>query len=209
LALATDEAMMDGSNPYSAPHSPLASSLSPRELLSARMAAQLLAAVGLGAVVVAAPLPINFAALILWAVLVGRWVKARARARGGQVWAVELGMQLATMAALILAAAAAPGKVVDRVKARRVALPRLAMTVAELREPLDHGLTIPRFYSISAPDDLAGEVVRFPRADPTIREFIAAIESQTPLRHRFHHCGNGWTILWGGDCSFGVFFRVP
>jgi len=209
LTVTTDEAMMDGSNPYSAPHSLPTSSGSPQELLTARVAAHLLAAVGLGAVVVATPLPINFAALIVWAILVGRWVRAQARARGGQAWAVELGMQLATMGALVLAAASAPGKVVDQVKARLVALPRREMTVAELREPSAYGLTIPLRYTVSAPDDLAGHVVRFPRANPTVREFIAAIETQTPLRHRFGHCGNGWTILWGGDCSFGLFFRVP
>jgi hypothetical protein len=38
---------------------------------------------------------------------------------------------------------------------------------------------------------------------------MSAIEAQTPLRNRFHHCGNGATVLWGGDCYFGVGFRVP
>jgi hypothetical protein len=76
-----------------------------------------------------------------------------------------------------------------------------------LAEPIEHGLDMPRFYHVLNRVEGAERVVRFPSKEPTIGEFIAAVESQTALRHRFHHCGNGYTILWGGDCSFGLFFR--
>jgi hypothetical protein len=45
-------------------------------------AARGLATLGLGTVFVATPLPINFAALVLWVILVVGWVKRQARARG-------------------------------------------------------------------------------------------------------------------------------
>jgi hypothetical protein len=43
----------------------------------------------------------------------------------------------------------------------------------------------------------------------SLREFAATIESQTSLRHRFGSCGNGYTILGGEDCSFGMSLRDP
>jgi len=172
-------------------------------------AVHILATLGFATAVVATPLPINFAAFALWAILVAGWVKRRTRASGRRAGAAELVVQLVTMSVLVLAAASAPGKVVDHVKARHVTLPRQAITIGELQEPETYMLSRPFPYWISAPDDLADQVVRFPALELTVGEFIAAIEGQTPLRHRFRHCGNGWTILWGGDCSFGLSFRVP
>jgi hypothetical protein len=164
-------------------------------------AVHILATVGLGAVLVATPLPINLAALIIWAMLVARWVKRQAKARGRWAGAAELAIQFAIMSVLVLAAYSAPVKIVDHVKARRVILPKQAMTIDEVYDSLLHGISIP--------DDLTGQVIRFPSRDLTVKELIAAIEAQTPLRHSFRHCGNGYTILWGGDCSFGLSFRVP
>jgi hypothetical protein len=62
---------------------------------------------------------------------------------------------------------------------------------------------------ISVPDDEKTQVIVFPETTITLRQFVGAIESQSTLRHRFAHCGNGWTMLWGGDCSFGVHLRRP
>jgi len=169
-----------------------------------------LAAVGFGAVLVAAILPINFAAFAIWAYLVPIWVRSQADEGGRWAGAAELVIQLTAMSAIVLVAVSAPCKIVDRVKARHMSLPRQTMTIAELQEPESHELRRPTcYYSLGAPVGLTGRVVRFPSSDLTVGEFIAAIEAQTPLRHRFGHCGNGWTILWGGDCSFGLSFQVP
>lgn len=82
------------------------------------------------------------------------------------------------------------------------------MTLAELADPVEHGWN--RFYncSVSVSEGLADRTVQFPSRELRVGEFIAAVESQTPLRHRFGHCGNGFTVLWGGDCSFGLHFRA-
>jgi hypothetical protein len=113
------------------------------------------------------------------------------------------------MTAIVLCAAIAPVKVVDRQKSRQITLPKQVMTLDELAEPVQHGWD--RFYYcyVNVPEGLADHPVRFPSRELTVGEFIAAIEAQTPLRHRFHHCGNGHTVLWGGDCSFGLHFRPP
>jgi hypothetical protein len=175
----------------------------------ARVAIHVVATLGLGAALVATPIPINVAAFVIWAILVAKWTRARARASGPWAGGAELVAKSMIMCLLVLAAVAAPGKYVDQVKAQHITLPKQAMTIAELQEPESHGLQRPfHSYWISAPDALAGRVVQFPARDLTIGEFAAAIEEQTPLRYRFGHCGNGSTILWGGDCSFGMSFRV-
>jgi hypothetical protein len=51
--------------------------------------------------------------------------------------------------------------------------------------------------------------IDFPKLEMTLREFVVAVESQSKLRHRFGHCGNGSTILFGGNCSFGLHFYDP
>ncbi|WP_435008635.1 hypothetical protein P12x_005845 [Tundrisphaera lichenicola] len=175
----------------------------------ASAALQILVTLGLATALVATALPINLAALGIWAILVEGWVKRRARASGGRAGVIELVVQLSTMSVLVLAAAFAPGKVVDQMKARQITLPRQSMTIGELQDPQPYQQPHPFRYGISAPGNLADRVVRFPARELSVGEFMAAIEGQTPLRHRFGHCGNEWTILWGGDCSFGLSFRLP
>jgi len=51
--------------------------------------------------------------------------------------------------------------------------------------------------------------VQWPSEQMTLAEFVAGIESQTALRHSFMHCGNGWTLLWGGDCCSGLLIYDP
>jgi hypothetical protein len=93
---------------------------------------------------------------------------------------------VAGMVAIVLVAAYAPIKVVDQQMSRSITLPKQVMTVAELADPVEHGWN--RFYycSVSVPEGLADRAVEFPSRDLTVRQFIAAVEAQTPLRHRFH-----------------------
>lgn len=174
-------------------------------------AAHLLATAGLGVVVVTASPAGFFVALAIWIALVAGWAKRRALAGGWRVGGAELLAHLAIMGAIVSAAAAAPVKTADRLKARPIILPKQAMTVGELQSPPDHGLAWPARYRLGAPDDLAGRVVRFPARELTVGEFIAAIEAQTPLRHYYGSCGNGGgpSILWGRNCAFGLIFDIP
>jgi len=160
-------------------------------------AVRVLITLGFATAVVVTPLPINFAAFALWTILVARSVKHRVRASERRAGVGELVVQLVVMSVLVLAAALAPGKIVDRVKARQVTLPSQSLTIGELREPETHELPRSFRYCIGASEDLADRVVRFPAVELTVGEFIAAIEAQSPLRHRFGHCGNGSTILMG------------
>jgi hypothetical protein len=162
-----------------------------------------------GSVVVATPIPLNLVAFVAWVFVVRGWTKRCShRDRRPGVIGVPV-IQFVGMTAIVLGAAIAPVKVVDRQKSRPITLPKQVMTLAELAEPVQHGWD--RFYRcyVSVPEGLADHPVRFPSRELSVGEFIAAIEAQTPLRHRFHHCGNGFTVLWGGDCSFGLQFRPP
>lgn len=122
----------------------------------------------------------------------------------------------AALAAIVLAALLAPIKARDAVPKRRVTVPKSVMTVAELREPDEHGLDririSPALYIEAGPDGGAGRfdhlAGRFPSTVLTVREFIRSIEGQTPLRHSIATCGTGSTIL-GGSSPMGLVFREP
>jgi hypothetical protein len=162
-----------------------------------------------GAVIVATPLPLNFAALFVWAWIVWKWSASWSRENPDGWVNGPVVVQLCGMSAIVLAAVFAPVKVVASQKAQQITLPKVELTVAELAEPIEHGMDRFHRFAVNAPDELAYQSVKFPARELSVAQFIAAIESQTPLRHRYHHCGNGLTILWGGDCSFGLHFRVP
>jgi hypothetical protein len=170
---------------------------------------QLVALALFGFVVIATPIPLNIAAFVAWIL----FVRSRARRYCSNVRSLRTGafyaVQASAMTLILLVAAVAPGKVEDREKSRHITLPKQAMTLEELAEPVQHGWH--RFYycSVNVPTGLADRLVWFPSRELTVGEFISAVEAQTPLRHRFHHCGNGYTILWGGDCSFGLRFHAP
>jgi len=55
---------------------------------------------------------------------------------------------------------------------------------------------------------LVTQTVKFPNSPITVRHVIATIKAQTNLRYMFVHCGNGSTILLGGDCSMGLYFSL-
>lgn len=63
--------------------------------------------------------------------------------------------------------------------------------------------------SVTVPESGSSLILRFPSRRRTLRQFVAAVEKQSSLRHRFAHCVNGSTVLWGGDCSFGLRLRDP
>jgi hypothetical protein len=66
---------------------------------------------------------------------------------------------------------------------------------------------LPRYIYIATTSQNVDKQIRFRTTDITLREFVDTIESQSDLRHRFMHCGNGSSILFGGDCCFGLRLR--
>ena len=115
------------------------------------------------------------------------------------------------MVVVITVAAFAPVKVTDRLMERPVTIPKTEMTLAELNEycQLHRRGNLPIHIYVEFYEADSTRTVHWSAERMTLRQFIAALESQTPLRHRFSGCGNGWTILWGNDCSFGLSMRDP
>lgn len=163
----------------------------------------------LGLVLVAITLDIAFLVVLAWSVLVVRWAVRETRAKSRKAGVAELSLQFGLMSAIVAGAIWAPCKYEEQVKARHIHLPKETLSIAELSNPEGFPTGRPFRYWLEVPKEMAGTDVRFPSRDLTIGEFIAAIEAQTPLRHRFSSCGNGSSILWGGDCVFGLSLRLP
>lgn len=176
--------------------------LSPRNVLAPLV---------LGGIAVVAVLPINGVAFALWLVLLVRAVRKHLRQKCGSLAVSSALVQAALMIAIVTAAHLAPVKTTDRVLELPISVPSARMTIGELQGDPDEVRPEwrPHWVSVWAPDDeLATEIV-FPDTEMAMSEFVHAVESQSTLSHRFGHCGNGWTVLWGGDCSFGLYLRRP
>jgi hypothetical protein len=165
----------------------------------------------LGGVAVVSVLPINVAAFAVWLALLAISVQEHLRQQRSGLAITLSTTQVAVIVAIVTAAHLAPGKTTDRFLDRTITIPRSRMTLAELEGDTDGPRPewCPFSVWISVPDDEKTKVIAFPETTVTLRQFVGAIESQSTLRHRFAHCGNGWTILRGGDCSFGLHVRHP
>lgn len=147
--------------------------------------------------------PINLVVLAFWVAVV---VALRRQKVGSLFW------QCFVMIAVLTIAAMAPLKTTDRILNRPIALGDTEMTLQQIddyvraRDKQDRPL---RFVSLTFAEDDKDRTIAFPSTRLTLREFVSTLEAQSPLRHRFVHCGNGWTLLYGGDCSFGLSIRDP
>jgi hypothetical protein len=134
----------------------------------------------------------------------------RSRLRG--VFSVVL-IHVAVGLTVIAMATAAPVKAKDRLLVRHVTLPKAEMSLSELKALVDEEFQSRHFpvpVRLSFAPVESGRVVRWGGHEMTLREFLAAIEGQTRLRHEFGGgCGNATTILFGGNCGSGVFLFDP
>jgi hypothetical protein len=137
----------------------------------------------------------------------------RSRMRDGNLRLATCGAIATTFVFVGVVTAAAvyqPTKVIEQQLSRSVTLPSTRMTLADLAELVTYNRrAFPIGISIGFDDEDKDIVVEWPSRELTVRDFLVAIESQTVLRHRFMHCGNGYTVLGGGDCSFGLYIREP
>ncbi len=110
---------------------------------------------------------------------------------------------------VIVAAVLTPVKTTERVLESPLVLPKTELTFAEMdRETnFENAEWLPRYIYVATTPENADQPIHFRATDITLREFVDTIESQSDLRHRFMHCGNGSSILFGGDCCFGLQLR--
>lgn len=156
--------------------------------------------------------PIGWAAGLLWSALLVisiRRYERRGQPRGALC---AIALEAVIVVAIVVWAIAAPGKIKDEVLDRPVRLPKAEMTLAELKQLAEenpHWQSFPTHVSVQLRGIDASTDVHFRGRAMSLREFVADVESQTPLRHRFGSCGNGYTILGGEDCCFGMNLRDP
>ena len=164
----------------------------------------------LGAGIVVSVVPINALVFLFWLATVIGVARMRV-ARNPRSATAIFGIQTIVMTVVLVGAWMAPVKTKDRVLARSVSLPQTQMTLGQLKEQFESPSfgRFPVMLSFGAPAAEADQTLRWPPHRMTLRQFISIIEAQTPLRHRFLSCGNGWTILWGVDCCFGLSLNTP
>jgi hypothetical protein len=164
-----------------------------------------------GVIAAVSVIPFCVIALVVCGVATLRNAGSRLRAgRARMAIFGVLGSTLVFIGIVVAAASYRPCKVVEQVLQREITLPSTRMTLAELSYVASYERrSFPIHMSFCFADADRDIVVEWPRRDLTIREFLDAIESQTLLRRRFMHCGNGYTVLGGGDCCFGLYIRDP
>lgn len=164
-----------------------------------------LIAIALAVTIVALPMGYIMMALP-WIIVVAVASKRETeRGRGAFTFATYVVVTLAVVVAAVLA----PVKTTERLLERPMVLPKTELAIAEMdRETnFENAQWLPRYIYVAATSENADQQIRFRATDITLREFIDTIESQSALRHRFMHCGNGSSILFGGDCCFGLRLR--
>ncbi len=103
------------------------------------------------------------------------------------------------------AAAYGPTKIKQQHLSHELTFPTQEMELAELAY-LTSRLNPDRQFLIqfSFPAADSQQVVHLPHETLTVRRLLEAIERDTGLEGRFHSCGNGYSVLFGEDCCFGL-----
>lgn len=146
--------------------------------------------------------PLNVLVFIAWIALAD--TMARLSSPSGVTRLKPIIAQVTIFATVTVLAFASPFKTQHEHLTKQVRLPKSDVTVSELqRITAQHGrCTLPVHVTFDYYGDLNDKLIHFEKVDLTLGEFITAVENQTPLRHRFAHCANGYTILWGYPPSF-------
>jgi len=167
---------------------------------------------GVTAVIAVATI-IPFSAVAVLVFLAATFVSARSRIRVGRTRFALTNLVAATATFCVIIVGAAlytPTKRVQQQLNRRIYLPTTTITLAELSyAAVFQRESFPIRTSFCFADDEKELVIKWPKRDLTLGEFLDAIESQSTLRRRFMHCGSGYTVLGGGDCCLGLYIRDP
>jgi hypothetical protein len=198
-------AMAMSTNPYKSPETtgkllngspPALEWISPRHILMATVASALIVALPMGVTLL---IPYLLIIAVIW-----RFESKRGRA------ASTLLTYFVITAVVFVGAVLAPIKTTQRILDRRLHLPRTEITIAELDDEAQfQGRRdwLPRYVRVASTPDNAAQWIHFRARNITLREFVDTVERQSNLRHRFAHCGNGSSVLFGGDACFGLYLQ--
>ncbi|WP_146115806.1 MULTISPECIES: hypothetical protein [Pirellulaceae] len=111
-----------------------------------------------------------------------------------------------TFAAIVYAAASyEPTKTKLQYLGREQTFPLKRIELGELAY-LTSSSNVDRQFTInfSFPDAQKLQVVHLPDETVTLQQLLDAVEHDTGMEGRFHSCGNGYSIIQGEDCCFGL-----
>lgn len=100
-------------------------------------------------------------------------------------------------------------KTTERLLKSPVVLPKAELTLAEMDQETNFECAqwLPRYIYVATTSENSNRRIQFRTTDIAFSEFIDTIELPSDLCHRFRHCGNGSSILFGGDCCFSLRLR--
>lgn len=159
-----------------------------------------------GGLFVTSVVPIIALVLIAWLIILALYV---ARLNGRTNRMRVLLTQVVAFLTVTLVAHLAPTKMQYDHYSERVHLPKADFTVHELEDmaatarPGDFPVNLSITFE-NCPDT---KRIRFASVNISLGDLIDTIERQSPLRHRFLHCGNAYSILWGYPPSYYLAFR--
>jgi|GEM_PF-1981687 len=162
-----------------------------------------------GVVASATILPFSLVATLIFLIAAAKIARRRIRDAQSSA-AIRSLMAMGVVFGGIIAFAAyyQPAKTVEQELQRSISLPSAEMSLAELAYAMSYDRqSYPIHVTLRFPDSAKDQVIRWPSQQVSVAEFLGAIESQTSLRGSFRHCGNGYTVLHGGDCCFGLAIR--
>lgn len=170
-----------------------------------------LVSIGCGTVAAICVSPFSLIALIVFGVASVSTTRARVRIGQAQFAMLNCFVSIILFGGIVAAASAyRPSKIEAQLLHREFKLPASQMTLAELSYTATYDRQVfPMTISFCFADADKETLIKWQRQGVTLGEFLDAIESHSVLRRRFMHCGNGYTILGGGDCSFGLYVRDP
>ena len=164
-----------------------------------------------GTIAAVSVIPFSLIALIAFGIAVFGTARARVRSGRARFGTTNFLVSILIFGGLVGSAwAYRPTKIEEQLLRREIKLPATQMTLADLCYATAYDRQVfPITISFCFADADKETLIKWQRHDVTLGEFLDAIESQSALRRRFMHCGNGYTILRGGDCTFGLYVRDP
>lgn len=176
----------------------------------AKYAAYIILTAICGAGIVTVETPANLLLFTIWATVVfiaGRRLCARSGTRKALV---ATATHATLFAAIYFAALLAPGKRMDTMLKKTIALPEKNTTIGQLADFCSTNRSkLPIRISLPAGGTFADSSVQFGQTSVTVLEFIATIEQQTGCKHYISGCGNAYTVLRGPAYNFGLSFQAP
>lgn len=159
--------------------------------------------------VVIGPIAFALLALVIWFFIFSTRVRSR-RQRGLAPVPIlgTITTALIFLGIIYTAHSYQPVKTVEIELERKLSFPQLEMPLGDLGAWASRHSPTQRIlasYQLAEAD--RNRMIQLPSRELTVREYLKVLDEQIRIDWKFRHCGNGYSILQGGDCCFGLHIR--